>query len=171
MLLTSSNLPFHINSHNAAVAQNPFLCCLRGCLKHSSREGQEGNVGTRQAGSLPPCYGLCTPPELCHARLPQHTRPACKLRAALHNGIQGSSTHHRVWEIHHWINLQKTDVSDAQGYQLLMPGEDLSTPVREGGLGINSAEDAQGLPWKVAVMQPSSERCKPSSHLLPLVKI
>lgn len=100
MLLTSSNLPFHINSHNAAVAQNPFLCCLRGCLKHSSREGREGNVGTRQAGSLPPCYGLCTPPELCHARLPQHTRPACKLRAALHNGIQGSSTHHRVWEIH-----------------------------------------------------------------------
>lgn len=38
-------------------------------------------------------------------------------------------------------------------------------------LGIDGAEDAQGLPWKVAMMQPSSERCKPSPLLLPLVKI
>jgi len=36
---------------------------------------------------------------------------------------------------------------------------------------IDGAEDAQGPPWKAALMQPSSERCKPLSRLPALVKI
>ena len=35
---------------------------------------------------------------------------------------------------------ENKDILDAQGYHLLVAGEDLSTLAREGGLGINDAE-------------------------------